>query len=264
MKFYDKKNKRLVMSGKEATSEYWDKNWQTEDFIKKVKCGKHNLLLKNITKKFLDPDSRILEGGCGIGRNVYALKDWGYDVYGVDFAEKTIRKIKKEFPELKVSTQDLRSLDFSDNFFDGYWSFGVIEHFWQGYGEILQEAKRVIKAGGYLFLIFPYMSSLRRLKAKLRLYKNYEINLVKEDNFYQFILNTEKVKTDVKEYGFELVLKRPLGATKGIKDEIFWLKPILQKIYDSQNIVVKGMNIPISFLFSGIAGHTILLVFKKL
>lgn len=263
MKFYDKKNKRLVMFGQKATPEYWDKNWQRGDFVKKVKCGKHNLLRK-ITKNFLNLNSKILEGGCGIGRNVYALKNWGYDVYGVDFAEKTVKKIKKEFPELKVSVQDVRNLDFSDNFFDGYWSIGVIEHFWQGYDEILQEAKRVIKTGGYLFLIFPYMSPLRKLKTKLGFYKTRKTDLIKEDNFYQFILDIEKVKADVEKYGFELVLKRPLGATKGLKDEIFWLRPILQKIYDSQNIVVKGMNFLISILFSKIAGHTTLLVFKNL
>jgi len=214
MKFYDKKNKRLIMFKQRASSEYWDKHWESTDFIKKVKSGKNNLSLKRFTKKFLTLNSKILEGGCGTGRNVYGLKNWGYDVYGVDFAEKTVKKTKEDFPELKVFIQDVRNLDFPNNFFDGYWSIGVIEHFWEGYNEILQEAKRVIKRDGYLFLTFPYMSSLRKLKTKLGLYKIWKTNLINKDDFYQFILDTKDVKTSVEKYGFELVLKRPLALLK--------------------------------------------------
>lgn len=266
MKFYDAENKRLIIFGQKATSEYWDEHWQgqTVDFIRGVKSGKNNLFLKKFTRKFLTPNSKILEGGCGIGKNVYGLKIWGYDAYGVDFAEKTVKKIKDDFPQLKIFVQDVRKLNFPDNFFDGYWSLGVIEHFWKGYNEILEEAKRVIKPGGYLFLAFPYMSPLRKLKARLGFYKTGKADLMKIDNFYQFILNRERTKTNIEKYGFELVSRCSYDATKGLKDEVFWLKPILQKIYDSQMIIAKGIRYISSILFSKAVGHMILLVFRKL
>jgi len=42
-------------------------------------------------------------------------------------------------------------LKFPNNFFDGYWTLGVIEHFWEGYNQIIEEAKRVIKPGDIYF-----------------------------------------------------------------------------------------------------------------
>lgn len=49
--------------------------------------------------------------------------------------------------------QDVRKLQFADGFFDGYWSLGVIEYFWEGYNEIVNEVKRVIKPGMFSVLI---------------------------------------------------------------------------------------------------------------
>ena len=260
MKLYDKEINRVVVFGEKADTEYWDSHWRINDFTEKVKSGKNNKMIKNFTSKFLPTGSKILEGGCGIGQNVYGLLSWGYDVYGVDSAQDTINSITREFPDLNVSVQDVRKLDFPDNFFDGYWSLGVIEHFWRGYDDILKEAKRVIKPGGYLFLTFPYMSHLRILKAKLGLYEELQNNV---DNFYQFILDEKQVRVDVESYGFRLVSRFPHDATKGMKDEISILKPILQKIYDGENIIMKGMNFLLLCLFSGFASHVILLVFQK-
>lgn len=262
MKFFDQKNKRLILFRKEATAECWDEHWQGDDLIDKIRAGKNNRLVRKFTFKFLEPGSKILEGGCGIGQNIYGLKTWGYDAFGVDFAPKTVEKIKINFPELKVFLQDVRKLDFPDNFFDGYWSLGVIEHFWEGYDEVLREAKRVIRPGGYLFLTFPYMSLLRNLKARLKFYKSFQDDF-QEKNFYQFILDKEKAKKDIEGHGFKLVFQHPFDATKGLKDEVIFFEPILRRIYASQNVVARGIRFLDSILFSKIASHMILLVFQK-
>ena len=262
MKYYDGKNKRLIIFQEKANSEFWDKHWQLDNFVEKVKLGAKNRFIKKITKKYLAPGTKILEGGCGAGQNVYGLNCWGYDSWGVDFAKDTIHRINEKFPNLKTSEQDVRKLNFPDNFFDGYWSLGVIEHFWGGYDKILREAKRVIKPGGYFFLTFPYMSPLRKVKANLGIYKIFNSSL-KNDNFYQFILNAEEVKGVVENYGFKLLLETPLDATKGIKDEIAWIEPILQKVYDSRNIIAKGVKFLNSILFSKISSHCVLLVFRR-
>lgn len=263
MKLYDKENKRLVVFEKAATSQFWDKHWQKQSSVEKVKLGDRASSLKRFTARFLKPGARILEGGCGPGQNVYGLRSWGYDAYGVDFGAKTIGRTKKEFPYLNLSLQDVRKLSFADNLFDGYWSLGVVEHFWEGYDEILKEAERVIKPRGYLFLTFPYMSPLRRLKAKLGFYRDFNNDDFLRDSFYEYILNKDRAKKDVERFGFGLILGYPFGATKGLKDEVLWLKPFLQKIYASQNILGKGIRFLNSILFSKIAGHMVLLVFQK-
>ena len=162
-----------------------------------------------------------------------------------------------------MSIQDVRKLNFPNNFFDGYWSLGVIEHFWEGYHEIIKEAGRVIRPGGYLFLTLPYMSLLRKLKAKIGLYKKFQREKTNADQFYQFILDKNKTIKDVEQHKFRFILKYPYAATKGIKDEISLLRPLLQKIYDSRNIIAKGIKFLNSILFSKIARYSILLIFQK-
>jgi len=262
MKLYDKVNKRLVMFEKSASRQFWDEHWQSDNLSEAIKSGENNRFVKKFTTKFLNPSSKVLEGGCGIGQNVYGLQKWGYDAFGVDFAEQTINKTKQCFPDMKISVQDVKRLNFPDSFFDGCWSLGVIEHFFDGYDEILKEAYRVIKPGGYLFLTFPYMSPLRKFKAKLGMYGNLKPE-TRKDNFYQFIFDVKQIKESARTHGFQFVLQQPFDAVKGLKDEISLLRPVLHKLYNSKNIVAKGVRRSISILFSWLFGHVILLILQK-
>ncbi len=91
----------------------------------------------------------------------------------------------------------------------------------------------------------------------MELYQIFSNKTTDKDNFYQFILDADKVKEDVKKHGFKFLLECPYDATKGIKDEISLLRPILQRIYDSQNILARGTRFLISLIFSKIASHSI-------
>lgn len=193
MKYFDQKNNRLVYIQKQADANFWDGLWHDKDPVGSVKSVSDRSYIKKVTQKYLASGSKILEGGCGRGQNVYALKRWGYQAVGVDYAEETVAIIKENFPELDIIYGDVRKLPFADNEFDGYWSFGVIEHFFNGYKDIAEEMKRVVKVGGYLFITFPHMSVLRRLKVILRQYPFFNLNEVDISNFYQFALDEKNV-----------------------------------------------------------------------
>ena len=92
VRYYDRKNNRLVYIKKKASPDFWDDHWNNENFKKIVELNKSNPLILNITRMFLK-DGRILEGGCGIGSKVYCLHHNGYTAFGVDFAENTVKKI---------------------------------------------------------------------------------------------------------------------------------------------------------------------------
>jgi SAM-dependent methyltransferase len=171
-KYYDRENQRLVYINTAADAAYWDSHWSQfcsgGDVRNYVSVVNRHVL--KCTRRHVAPGSRILEGGCGRGQNVYTLHANGYDVYGVDFAPETVSRINNAIPELKVSLGDVRHLPFEEGFFDAYWSLGVIEHFYDGYDEVSREMRRVLRKGGYLFLTAPSMSRLRRLKAALGRY----------------------------------------------------------------------------------------------
>ncbi len=140
--------KRLVYLEGKATPQFWDHRWQAEG-----KPGPANLKdeVVTVTEKYLPRGARILEGGCGRANKVMALSAAGYRATGVDFAEDSVKQARLHYPDLDIRQGDVRSLDFPDGHFDGYWSMGVIEHFWEGYGPILAEAARVLRPNGYLF-----------------------------------------------------------------------------------------------------------------
>lgn len=263
IKYYDKENKRLVVLGEAATEEFWKKHWLGKDnFENRVRRGAGRGLIKKYTSRFLAPPARVIDAGCGIGQNVYGLDEWGYDAYGIDFAEDVVKDTKRYFPELKIFSADVRKLSFEDNFFDGYWSLGVIEHFKDGYDDILKEMKRVLKQDGYLFLTVPWFSPLRRLKAR---FGRYPLFTKKEsmENFYEFMLDDEKLISDIESRGFRLVGRYPYDAVKGLKDEVLSLEKPLQKIYDNKNKFAKVVRFFLTTIFAFMAGHIILLIFKK-
>jgi len=263
MKYYDEINHRILVYHEEATPEFWDFHWQIPDLEKKIKSGKNNNLVKWVTRKFLNPPAKILDAGCGIGQNVYGFDAWGYDGYGVDFAGKTISVAKQILPDLKISRQNVENLDFPDNYFDGYWSLGVIEHDFEGYLKTAEEAHRVIKKKGYLFLTFPWMSPLRRLKVRKNRYPAPPAGLSSE-NFYEFFLDEKAVIKDIEKLGFRCRARYPYDATKGLKDEIPGVGPVLQKIYDSKNTFARISRYAISRTCAWFAGHVIALVFEKM
>lgn len=109
-----------------------------------------------ISQLFLQ-NSHILDIGCGMGREAFALYDMGFKVTAVDISEPILAKAKQLAIESKrkiefVLTNGL-NLPFGDDVFDIIimWSqtFGLF------YGEenqihILKECRRVLKKGGVL------------------------------------------------------------------------------------------------------------------
>ncbi len=263
MRLYDAKNKRLVYIEEKATPEFWDRQWEDEKLKKSVLAGAKDRFVYPFTKRYLKPGAKILEGGCGKGQFVYSLHTRGYDAHGIDFAPKVIEKVSTLVPELQLHLGDVRHLEFADNTFHGYWSLGVIEHFPEGYESIAQEMFRVLKTDGYLFLTFPYMSPLRRLKAALAMYPAYQENNFDREHFYQFALNAESVLRNFESLGFELILKKPYDGFKGLKDESGPLKPLLQALYNNKSFWAQGIAYVLSSLFAPFAGHAILLIFRK-
>jgi SAM-dependent methyltransferase len=264
--YYSKEKQCLVYVNKVADSHFWDSLWETNSIKKEIQSGKHDLFVGYITQKFLKPkkSTRVLEGGCGKGNYVYSLLCRGYDAYGIDYAEQTVKKINAAMPQLQITLGDVRSISYPDNYFDGYWSLGVIEHFWDGFGQIASEMQRVLKNDGYLFLTFPYLSPLRKKNIRNGLYPILEDKTEPKD-FYQFALDPEQVLNHFKKLGFSLVWKKPFDGLKGILDETS--HPILHKwiynIYNTKNPIVRIFKLGLTVLLAPYSGHVILLVLKK-
>lgn len=257
--YFDHENARLVYVGKPADETYWDGHW-SEDLHRRI--AKPDKFVVSTTKKFLPVGSKVVDAGCGLARTVYGLDLAGYEAYGVDYATTTVAAINSAMPSLKVSFGDVRDMgSFETAFFDGLWSLGVIEHFYDGYGPILEETHRLIRQGGYAFVTVPSMSPLRKIKASLGLYPAW--NGENKKDFYQFALSPKTIIRDFETRGFKLVSSGNRGGYKGLKDEASFLRPLMQKIYDSRALPARALLLTLDRLLTPFSFHTKLYVFRK-
>ena len=106
-------------------------------------------------------DKRALDIGCGYGALSYALLEKGTQVWATEidsdklkFAQDKLAK-NKYFNSVLVKNE---RLPYDDCFFDIVFIFDVIEHM-KNPAKMIQEALRVLKSGGYLYVEFtPYYS----------------------------------------------------------------------------------------------------------
>jgi len=216
-----KHGNRLGMYKQKADSTYWSDHWQNISIDELVAWTmKEDTLSSTFSlikafRRYLPAGGRIIEAGCGLGQWVKVLKELGYDIEGVDFSEETIKKVSDFDPALPVDVGDVLKLPYPDNYFAGYISLGVVEHFEEGPERALEEAYRVIEDEGTLLISVPYFSPLRKCKSRLGFYRN-----KKEGEFYQYAFPKQEFIHILEQMGFTLVSVIPYDAVKGLKDEI--------------------------------------------
>lgn len=112
---------------------------------------------KEVVGSYLPVKAHILNIGCGMGREAFALYDMGYKITAVDISKPIIEKAKAFADESKRDIEFYKTngldLPFGDNKFDAIiiWNqtFGLV------YGienkmYVLNECKRVLKKDGIL------------------------------------------------------------------------------------------------------------------
>jgi len=254
----DVKHGRLIYYGQAASAAFWDNYWQPHTVAPLP--PEADTVFCPILPKYVSSGGTILEAGCGPCGIVRALDAIGYRTIGLDFAQNTLRQNHLLYPDMSLVVGDVWTLPFRDEVFDACISGGVIEHFWSGYSGIISEMARVLKKGGYVFLTFPNMSPLRRIKAVLGCYE--------EDNeggdvqsFYQYVFDARNVRRDMENFGFELLEERRLDGIKGWKDEIVFGRAWMQGVYDGA-IRCHYRNI-LDRMLRKVAGHLVMLVLRK-
>ncbi|MBF0197472.1 MAG: class I SAM-dependent methyltransferase [Planctomycetes bacterium] len=261
MKYYQPEFNRIICCAhSEISADVWDKSWNNYDIPKEMRNNLNDRLILKTTSKYLPKGSIILDGGCGLGTKVNCLKHHGYKAMGIDYAINTLNRSKKSVPELDLHMGSITDLPYKSGSLDGYWSLGVIEHFWEGYNDAIIEMNRCLKKGGYLFLTFPSLSLLRKLKIKIGCYS---LERGRPESFHQFLLNPTQVRRDFEKADFVCLQESGLDGMKGLKDEVPFLQPILQKIYNGTSFISRCTSYGISQVFQGVSRHATLQVYQK-
>jgi SAM-dependent methyltransferase len=195
------RNGRLEWYGDEPTEEFWGDVWRDrlrQDYFAAADRGELDDL-DDVLVRHLDPAGRHLEAGCGLGWWVAALRARGFDIEGVESSKALVAAVNEARPDLPVRLGDVIALDAADAAFDGYLSFGVVEHRRDGPEPFLREAHRVLRPGGTLILSVPWLCPLRRLKGRLG---SYSIVPPAEDEFFQYGFAEAELTRLVTDAGF--------------------------------------------------------------
>jgi tellurite methyltransferase len=114
-------------------------------------------LLDEILKGRYRHTDKILDAGCGAGRNLQWFLKEGIELYGTDLNPVAIDELKFAnplFPADRFQSCPVEQLPFKNNFFDHVISSAVL-HFADGVSQfhaMMVEMVRVLKPGGSLFI----------------------------------------------------------------------------------------------------------------
>lgn len=134
--------------------------WSLTSFESALQTIQNRSILP-VLDKYLYANDRILEAGCGNGAWVFYLRDKGYRAVGIDNNRRILEQgISRT---IQLVENDVLEKCFRDDTFDACLSLGVIEHFPEGPHLPLQELKRVLRPGGFLFVSTPCNNWLRKL-----------------------------------------------------------------------------------------------------
>ena len=136
-----------------GVKDYWTSRWNdipsdqpmTNDQIYPLKYA------KQIIK---DENGKILEAGCGAGRILRYFHNQNIDIFGIDFIESAITKLKKIDSTLKVEAGNITNLNFKNESFKYILAFGLYHNLEHGLEKSLEETYRVLEPGGSICASF--------------------------------------------------------------------------------------------------------------
>lgn len=135
--------------------------------------------LTKFEKLLGSPPRKILDVGCGTGKHSIYFAGHGYDVYGIDRSSGMLEEAVKNSAGLRINfaMEDMRSLSFPNDFFDGVWTVAAIAHLPPAdKRKFIQETHRVLKPNGILYIGTHNLFSAKHLT---RLAKFYLSHLVR-------------------------------------------------------------------------------------
>lgn len=172
-------------------------------------------------KHFLQllPGNRILDLGCGPGRDAEVFVERGHQVTGIDLSPQMI-EIARSRVTAQFHVMDMESLDFPPSHFDGIWASASLLHVPQ---------KNIPRLIGNLYSLLVeegiFYFSLKKGSGEHLQYDPRYGNLQKFWSFFE----KEEIEQIVKQTGFEVV-KSVISEKKSTYQEYpLWVNVICKK-----------------------------------
>lgn len=144
---------------KESRRENWEAFWKEKEDVGKV-YSNADRIARNLRSIGDLRGLKVLEIGAGTGRDSIPLLSLGADVYQLDYAENSLRILKRLADQhglpVTIVGGDTFRLPFRDGSFDVVFHQGLLEHFRPPQAEaLLRENIRILRQGGHLLVDVP-------------------------------------------------------------------------------------------------------------
>lgn len=198
--------------------QHWTEVWRREGgpqgaFDKIPRKPEFKLMRPYLEK--MPRNACLLDGGCGLGDWTVYLTRNGHPTLGVDLSRSIVAKLKERFPDAEFAVGDVRATGLPDTSFDGYFSWGVFEHFEEGLQHCIREAYRLLKPGGYLFVTVPFDNRRHSMLANWDRYRQAK-PIENPMRFYQWRLTRGELRRELAMGGFEVIDIRPIHKRQGV------------------------------------------------
>lgn len=165
--------------------------------------------------KYIKPNSNILDIGCGNGRLLMFMNQYGnHNLYGIEPGKEASKRAKKIIG-LNLKTSFLQKNDYDNNFFDAISLYHVFEHI-QNPEEVLNIISNILKPEGILVMSFPNITSWQA-----QIFKGYWLHLDPPRHIFFFKPN-DFIKL-MESKGYEVISTKyfsleqnPFGAIQSI------------------------------------------------
>lgn len=194
---------------------------------------------KRLTK-YLNDGASVLDIGCGNGRFLYSLLNYGkYKLYGTEMEGNSAKRASR-IKEINLKVGTLNAQDFAPASLDAVTMFHVYEHLTDP-KEYLQIIDSILKKGGIFLISFPNIDSYQS--------KKFRGDWLHLDPPRHLFYHAPKDFIDImKSYGYELLKEKystaeqnPYGMVQSLLNRWNNKREILLEFFKGNKEYVKGV-----------------------
>jgi len=155
--------------------------------------------IKFLFEKYIKPNDKVLDLGCGNGRFYEVIKNYTENYIGVDNCKSLIGIAREKYPYADFKTADAFNLPFSENCFDKIYSIAVLHHIPSKRLRLkfLKEIKRVLKPKG-LCVLTVWKAREKRLRSSLLKFTLLKLLFLSKLDFKDIFLPWKESKDNVR------------------------------------------------------------------
>ena len=126
-----------------------------KNLLRKVRFRPHSWPTESVPQG----SNRLLDVGCGTGVKLIEFAQRGYEVWGADVGNDSIRLCSEMLPQGHFIQGELQDCNFPNDYFDYIRIDNTLEHVFNP-REVIMQCRRLLCHGGKIFIYVPHGRSL--------------------------------------------------------------------------------------------------------